>query len=62
MEQVEADLKKSKHAREKQSREFARQLEEEKYKHEHEVAVTLNFTAKTMSFWLTGQSRSEEMV
>jgi hypothetical protein len=41
MDAVEADLKKSKQAREKQSREFARQLDEEKYKHEHEVCTHL---------------------
>ena len=51
MEQVESDLKKSKQAREKQSREFARQLDEEKYKHEHEV-----ITAERMEMKQLGSS------
>ena len=39
MQKVEGDLQKSKQAREKQAKEFARQFEEEKYRHQHEVML-----------------------
>lgn len=37
MERVEADLNKSKQAREKQSREFSKQIDEERNQHERKV-------------------------
>ncbi|XP_059139719.1 centrosomal protein of 112 kDa-like [Physella acuta] len=38
MQQVETDLLKSKQAREKQAKEFSRQIEEENHRHQHEMA------------------------
>lgn len=40
MERVETDLNKSKQAREKQSREFSKQIEEERNQHERKVFIT----------------------
>lgn len=40
MERVETDLNKSKQAREKQSREFSKQIEEERNQHERKVFMT----------------------
>lgn len=37
MERVETDLNKSKQAREKQSREFSKQIDEERNQHERKV-------------------------
>lgn len=37
MEKVESDLNRSKQLREKQSKEFQKHLQEEKYKHEQQV-------------------------
>lgn len=42
MERVETDLNKSKQAREKQSREFSKQIEEERNQHERKVFITEN--------------------
>lgn len=39
MERVETDLNKSKQAREKQSREFSKQIEEERNQHERKVFI-----------------------
>ena len=41
MEQVEGDLSKSKLSREKQAKEFGRQMEDERFKHQHLVCVCL---------------------
>lgn len=38
MQQVETDLLKSKQAREKQAKEFSRQIEEENHRHQHEAS------------------------
>lgn len=40
MERVETDLNKSKQAREKQSREFSKQIDEERNQHERKVFIT----------------------
>ena len=37
MDKVESDLNRSKQLREKQAREFEKQLQEQKLRHEHEV-------------------------
>lgn len=39
MERVETDLNKSKQAREKQSREFSKQIDEERNQHERKVFI-----------------------
>ena len=39
MTRVESDLNKSKQAREKQSKEFSKQMDEEKNRHDREVII-----------------------
>lgn len=52
MERVETDLNKSKQAREKQSREFSKQIEEERNQHERKVFITENpFPLNSMLFY-----------
>lgn len=48
MERVETDLNKSKQAREKQSREFSKQIEEERNQHERKVFIDkIQFSLKS---------------
>ena len=61
MEKVEEDLARSKHLREKQTKEFSRQLEDIKLKNEREVQQNQRGEGKEGELWVVRTQGGNEL-